>query len=62
VLHYHADILGKRGDETRAAEVERRKLVTGRLLARYARENPEARRVGQSLEVEARELGAPRLD
>jgi hypothetical protein len=43
ILHYHADILGKRGLETPAAEVERRKHVTNFLLARYVRENPEPR-------------------
>jgi len=41
VLHHHADILGRRGDETSTAEVERRKQVTNRLLARYVREHPE---------------------
>ena len=40
-LHYHADILGKRGDETSPTEVERRKRVTAFLLARYLREHPE---------------------
>jgi succinyl-CoA synthetase alpha subunit len=40
-LHYHADILGRRGDETPEAEVERRKRVTGYLLERYTREHPE---------------------
>jgi hypothetical protein len=41
VLHYHADILGRRGDETPAAEVERRKHVTNFLLKRYVREHPD---------------------
>ena len=41
VLHYHADILGRRGDETPAAEVERRKHVSNHLLMRYVREHPE---------------------
>jgi succinyl-CoA synthetase alpha subunit len=41
VLHYQADILGRRGDETPAAEVERRKHVTNFLLKRYFREHPE---------------------
>jgi succinyl-CoA synthetase alpha subunit len=39
-LHYHADILGQRGDETDPAQVERREEVTRRLLARYARGHP----------------------
>jgi hypothetical protein len=42
ILHYHADILGRRGDETPAAQIERRKRVTNFLLKRYAREHPEA--------------------
>jgi hypothetical protein len=41
VLHYHADILGRRGDETPAFQVERRKHVTNFLLNRYTREHPE---------------------
>jgi len=41
VLHYHADILGRRGDETPTAEIERRKRVTNFLLKRYTREHPE---------------------
>jgi hypothetical protein len=41
ILHYHADILGKRGDETSPTEIERRKRVTDFLLARYVREYPE---------------------
>jgi hypothetical protein len=41
VLHYHADILGRRGDETPVAEIERRKRVTNFLLKRYIREHPE---------------------
>jgi succinyl-CoA synthetase alpha subunit len=40
ILHYHADILGRRGDETPQAQVERRKQVTSFLLGRYMRENP----------------------
>jgi hypothetical protein len=41
ILHYHADILGRRGDETPPTEVERRKQVTTFLLERYLREHPE---------------------
>jgi len=41
ILHYQADILGRRGDETPPAEVERRKQVTVFLLERYLREHPE---------------------
>jgi hypothetical protein len=41
ILHYHADILGRRGDETPPFEVERRKQVTAFLLERYFREHPE---------------------
>jgi hypothetical protein len=41
ILHYHADILGRRGDETQLIQVERRKQVTSFLLERYLRENPE---------------------
>jgi hypothetical protein len=41
ILHYHADILGRRGDETPPTEVERRKQVTAFLLERYMREHPE---------------------
>jgi succinyl-CoA synthetase alpha subunit len=41
ILHYHADILGRRGDETPPAEVERRKQVTAFLLERHMREHPE---------------------
>jgi succinyl-CoA synthetase alpha subunit len=40
VLHYHADILGQRGDETEPAQVARRAQVTHRLLEQYAREHP----------------------
>jgi hypothetical protein len=40
ILHYHADILGRRGDETSQTEIERRKQVTSFLLARYMREHP----------------------
>jgi hypothetical protein len=43
LLHYHADILGRRGDETDPSQVERRKQVTSFLLDRYLRENPEIR-------------------
>jgi hypothetical protein len=42
ILHYHADILGRRGDETPPDQVERRKQVTAHLLERYMREHPEA--------------------
>ncbi len=42
ILHYHADILGRRGDETPPIEVERRKQVTVFLLERYMREQPES--------------------
>jgi hypothetical protein len=41
ILHYHADILGRRGDETPPAEIERRHQVTSFLLERYMREHPE---------------------
>jgi succinyl-CoA synthetase alpha subunit len=40
ILHYHADILGRRGDETPQFEVERRKQVTSTLLENYIRKNP----------------------
>ena len=40
ILNYHADILGRRGDETPQFQVERRKQVTSILLERYVRENP----------------------
>jgi succinyl-CoA synthetase alpha subunit len=40
ILHYHADILGRRGDETELLQVKRRKQVTATLLDRYVRENP----------------------
>jgi succinyl-CoA synthetase alpha subunit len=40
-LHYHADILGRRGSETSSTQVERRKQVTSFLLERYLREHPE---------------------
>ena len=40
ILHYHADILGRRGDETSQMEIERRKQVTSFLLAIYVREHP----------------------
>jgi succinyl-CoA synthetase alpha subunit len=42
ILHYHADILARRGDETEPSQVERRNQVTATLLARYLRENPTA--------------------
>jgi succinyl-CoA synthetase alpha subunit len=42
ILHYHADILGRQGDETPAFQVERRKQVTALMLERYMREHPEA--------------------
>jgi succinyl-CoA synthetase alpha subunit len=41
ILHYHADILGRRGDETYPLQIERREQVTSALLERYVRENPE---------------------
>ncbi len=41
ILHYHADILGRQGDETPPFQVERRKQVTAFLLERYMREHPE---------------------
>jgi len=41
ILHYHADILGRRGDETPSTEVDRRHQVTTFLLERYMREHPE---------------------
>jgi hypothetical protein len=41
ILHYHADVLGRRGDETPHAQVERRKQVTCYLLERYMREHAE---------------------
>jgi hypothetical protein len=41
ILHYHADILGRKGDETPSFEVERRNQVTAFLLERYLREHPE---------------------
>jgi succinyl-CoA synthetase alpha subunit len=41
ILHYHADILGRQGQETSRTQVERRKRVTGFLLERYMREHPE---------------------
>ena len=41
LLHYHADILGRRGDETPPVQVERRKQVTIHLLERYMREHPD---------------------
>jgi succinyl-CoA synthetase alpha subunit len=40
ILHYHADILGRRGDETSSIQVERRKQVTSFLLEHYLREHP----------------------
>jgi hypothetical protein len=42
ILHYHADILGRQGDETPPFQVERRKQVTALMLERYMREHPEA--------------------
>jgi len=42
ILHYHADILGRKGDETSPIEVERRKQVTAFLLERYLQEHPES--------------------
>jgi hypothetical protein len=51
ILHYHADILGRRGDETPKTQLERRKLVTSFLLERYLREHadllPKARGLRQ---------------
>jgi hypothetical protein len=38
ILHYHADILGRRGDETSDVQIQRRKQVTAFLLAKYMRE------------------------
>jgi len=40
ILHYHADILGRRGDETSSIQVDRRKQVTSFLLGRFLREHP----------------------
>jgi hypothetical protein len=42
ILHYHADILGRQGDETPPFQIERRKQVTSFLLERYLREHPES--------------------
>jgi len=42
ILHYHADILGRQGDETPLFQIERRKQVTAFLLERYLREHPES--------------------
>ncbi|MFQ5381138.1 MAG: HD domain-containing protein, partial [Dehalococcoidia bacterium] len=39
-LHYHADILGRRGSETSTAEIERRQRVTTFLLERCLGEPP----------------------
>jgi hypothetical protein len=39
ILHYHADILGRRGDETNPVQVERREQVTSFLLQRCLRES-----------------------
>jgi hypothetical protein len=41
ILHYHADILGRRGDETSPNQVARRKQVTTFLLERFLRERPK---------------------
>ncbi len=41
ILHYHADILGRRGDETSPSQIERRKQVTSFLLERLLRERSE---------------------
>ena len=41
LLHYHADILGRRGDETPPFQVARRKQVTSFLLNRFLQEHPE---------------------
>jgi succinyl-CoA synthetase alpha subunit len=41
ILHYHADILGRRGDETPPFQVARRKQVTSFLLNRFLQEHPE---------------------
>jgi hypothetical protein len=51
ILHYHADILGRRGDETSPIQVARRKQVTTFLLERFLREHPE-------LSTEARDEAA----
>jgi succinyl-CoA synthetase alpha subunit len=40
ILHYHADILGRRGDETPPFQVARRKQVTSFLLERFLQEHP----------------------
>jgi succinyl-CoA synthetase alpha subunit len=42
ILHYHADILARRGDETSDEQLARRKQVTCFLLERYLREHPES--------------------
>ena len=41
MLHYHADILGRQGDETPSFQLERRRQVTTFLLERYLGEHPE---------------------
>lgn len=41
ILHYHADILGRQGDETPEVQVERRKQVTSSLLGRCLQAHPE---------------------
>jgi succinyl-CoA synthetase alpha subunit len=46
ILHYHADILGRRGDETPQAQIERRKQVTSFLLERYMRDHTGSRGEG----------------
>jgi hypothetical protein len=38
ILHYHADILGRRGDETSRMQSERRQQVTCFLLERHLME------------------------
>jgi hypothetical protein len=58
VLHYHADILGQRGEETEPAQVERRQQVTNHLLAQYAREHPAVREVGTTPDERSPSPGA----
>jgi len=45
ILHYHADILGRRGDETPQVQVERRRKVTAFLLGRHMEEHPRPARL-----------------
>jgi len=46
ILHYHADILGRRGDETPSFQVERRKQVTSFLLERHLQSSQAQAKVG----------------